>query len=219
MTDVHDFDPPDYGLRLTARRLAGVWREQWRLTAIALLYALAYSCLSLAVPLPVARAVDGSVRGACTPADGRRLWRKLTALVVRAAVRSGVNFLRRYATARVGVGVEARMRELLYAAYLRFPRAFYDVHPTGQVAFAATNDLYPIRYFIGWGLVAGAQAVMMVIGAGIVLVLTNPALALWSVLPLPFIALVAWRFAHRVTPISREVQRRKGDVTESADEG
>jgi ABC-type multidrug transport system fused ATPase/permease subunit len=49
-------------------------------------------------------------------------------------------------------------------------------------------------------------------------VLTNPALALWSALPLPFIALVAWRFAHRVTPISREVQRRKGDVTESADE-
>ena len=32
---------------------------------------------------------------------------------------SGINFLRRYATARVGVGVEARMRELLFEAYLR----------------------------------------------------------------------------------------------------
>jgi ABC-type multidrug transport system fused ATPase/permease subunit len=52
----------------------------------------------------------------------------------------------------------------------------------------------------------------------VVLVLTNPSLALWSALPLPLIALVAWRFAHRVTPISRAVQRRKGDVTESADE-
>ena len=54
-------------------------------------------------------------------------------------------------------------------SYLRFPRAFYDVHPTGQVVSRATNDLYPIRYFIGWGMVAGAQAVMMVIGAGVVL--------------------------------------------------
>jgi ATP-binding cassette subfamily B protein len=213
MTDVRAFDPPDYGLRLTARRLAGVWREQWRLTAIALLYALAYSCLSLAIPLLVARAIDGSIVG-----DVRPLWPQLIAIVVLAAVRSGVNFLRRYATARVGVGVEARMRELLYAAYLRYPRAFYDVHPTGQVVSRATNDLYPIRYFIGWGMVAGAQAVMMVIGAGVVLGLTNPGLALLSALPLPFIALVAWRFAHRVTPISREVQRRKGDVTESADE-
>jgi ABC-type multidrug transport system fused ATPase/permease subunit len=213
MTDVVDFDPPDYGLRMTARRLAGVWREQWRLTAIALLYALAYSGLSLAIPLLVARAIDGSIVG-----DDRPLWPVLVAIVVLAALRSGINFLRRYATARVGVGVEARMRELLYAAYLRFPRAFYDVHPTGQVVSRATNDLYPIRYFIGWGMVAGAQAVMMVIGAGVVLVLTNPALALWSALPLPLIAVVAWRFAHRVTPISRAVQRRKGDVTESADE-
>ncbi len=213
MTDVRDFDPPDYDLRMTARRLAGVWREQWRLTAIALLYALGYSALSLAIPLLVARAIDGSIVG-----DERPLWPQLVAIVALAALRSGINFLRRYATARVGVGVEARMRELLYASYLRFPRAFYDVHPTGQVVSRATNDLYPIRYFIGWGMVAGAQAVMMVIGAGIVLVLTNPALALWSALPLPLIALVAWRFAHRVTPISREVQRRKGDVTESADE-
>ena len=61
------------------------------------------------------------------------------------------------------------MRELLYAAYLRFPRAFYDRHPTGQVVSRATNDLYPIRYFIGWGLVQGAQSVMMLVGAGIVL--------------------------------------------------
>jgi ABC-type multidrug transport system fused ATPase/permease subunit len=212
-TDVQDFDPPDYGLRLTAKRLAGVWREQSRLTAIALLYALAYSGLSIAIPLLVARAIDGSIVG-----DERPLWPQLIAIVVLAALRSGINFLRRYATARVGVGVEARMRELLYAAYLGYPRAFYDVHPTGQVVSRATNDLYPIRYFIGWGMVAGAQAVMMVIGAGIVLVLTNPELALFSAIPLPFIALVAWRFAHRVTPISREVQRRKGDVTESADE-
>jgi ABC-type multidrug transport system fused ATPase/permease subunit len=213
LSDVRDFNPPDYGLRLTARRLAGVWQQQRRLTAIALLYALAYSCLSLAIPLLVARAIDGSIVG-----DERSLWPQLVAIVALAALRSGVNFLRRYATARVGVAVEARMRELLYAAYLRFPRAFYDVHPTGQVVSRATNDLYPIRYFIGWGMVAGAQAVMMVFGAGVVLVLTNPELALWSALPLPFIALVAWRFAHRVTPISREVQRRKGDVTESADE-
>jgi ABC-type multidrug transport system fused ATPase/permease subunit len=58
------------------------------------------------------------------------------------------------------------MRELLYDGYLRFPRAFYDRHPTGQVVSRATNDLYPIRYFIGWGMVQGAQSVMMIVGAG-----------------------------------------------------
>jgi ABC-type multidrug transport system fused ATPase/permease subunit len=213
MIDPLDFDPPDYGLRSTAARLARVWREQWRLAALGLAYALAYSTLSLAIPLLVARAIDGSILH-----DDRPLWPQLALIAALALVRSGVNFLRRYATARVGVGVEARMRELLYAAYLRFPRAFYDLHPTGQVVSRATNDLYPVRYFIGWGMVQGAQSAMMVVGAGIVLVATDPMLALWSALPLPLIAVVAWRFAHRVMPISREVQARKGDVTESANE-
>jgi ABC-type multidrug transport system fused ATPase/permease subunit len=213
MTDPSAFDPPDYELRATVRRLGGVWREQWRLTAIGLAYAFAYSGLSLVIPLLVARAIDGSIVN-----HERALWPQLVAIVALALVRAAINFLRRFTTARVGVGVEARMRELLYTAYLRFPRAFYDLHPTGQVVSRATNDLYPIRYFIGWGLVQGAQSVMMLAGAGIVLAAVNPLLAVWSALPLPLIALVAWRFAHRVMPISRAVQQRKADVTESANE-
>jgi ABC-type multidrug transport system fused ATPase/permease subunit len=213
MTDPLSFDPPDYELRATVRRLGGVWREQWRLTAIGLAYAFAYSALSIAIPILVARAIDGSIVN-----HERPLWPQLVAITALALVRAGINFLRRYATARVGVGVEARMRQLLYTAYLRFPRAFYDLHPTGQVVSRATNDLYPIRYFIGWGLVQGAQSLMMLVGAGIVMAAVNPALALWSALPLPLIALVAWRFAHRVMPISRAVQQRKADVTESANE-
>jgi ABC-type multidrug transport system fused ATPase/permease subunit len=141
-----------------------IWREQWRLAALGLFYALLYSALSLAIPLLVARAIDGSILG-----DDRPLAPQLVLIGVLALARSGVNFLRRFATARVGVGVEARMRELLYEAYLRFPRAFYDLHATGQVVSRATNDLYPIRYFIGWGMVQGAQSAMMVVGAGVVL--------------------------------------------------
>ena len=213
MTDPLAFDPPDYELRATVRRLGGVWREQWKLTTIGLAYAFAYSALSLAIPILVARAIDGSIVN-----HERPLWPQLVAITALALVRAGINFLRRYATARVGVGVEARMRQLLYIAYLHFPRAFYDLHPTGQVVSRATNDLYPIRYFIGWGLVQGAQSLMMLVGAGIVLAAVNPSLALWSALPLPLIALVAWRFAHRVMPISRAVQQRKADVTESANE-
>jgi ABC-type multidrug transport system fused ATPase/permease subunit len=110
------------------------------------------------------------------------------------------------------------MRELLYSAYLQFPRAFFDRHATGQVVSRATNDLYPIRYFIGWGMVQGAQSAMMIVGAGIVLSVVNARLALYTALSLPPIGLVAWLFAHRVMPISRRVQARKGDVTEAADE-
>ena len=83
-------------------------------------------------------------------------------MVVLAALRAGVYFCRRYATATVGIRVEAHMRGLLYDGYLRYPRAFYDRQPTGQVVSRATNDLYPIRYFVGWGSVQAIQSAITI---------------------------------------------------------
>ncbi len=206
-------DPPDYATWPTFRRLLRLWREQWQLGALGLSCAVVYTSISLAIPVLIARAIDHAILHHTSS-----LWPYLVAILALAAVRFAINFTRRYATARIGIRVETRMRELLYGAYLRFPRAFYDRHPTGQVVSRATNDLYPVRYFIGWGLVQGAQSVMMIVGAGIVLAIVNPLLALYTAVSMPAIGLVAWLFAHKVMPISRQVQERKGDVTEAADE-
>ena len=110
------------------------------------------------------------------------------------------------------------MRELLYQAYLRYPRAFYDRHATGQVVSRATNDLYPIRYFIGWGMTQGIQSLMMIVGIAIVLFLVNVKLAALALIAMPFVAVLAFTFGRRVMPVSREVQQLKANVTEAADE-
>jgi ATP-binding cassette subfamily B protein len=209
-------DPPDLGFVATARRLLGVWLEQWQLVALGLVCALLTTGLSLAIAILIRHGIDDSI----APAHGRRgaLWPYLLAVTVLAVLRFGTNFSRRYATARVGIRVEARMRELLYRAYLRFPRAFYDRHATGQVVSRATNDLYPVRYFIGWGMVQGAQSLMMIVGVTVVLALVNPALTLFALLPMPLVGLLTFVFARRVMPVSRLVQQLKADVTEAADE-
>jgi ABC-type multidrug transport system fused ATPase/permease subunit len=209
-------DPPDLGFLATSSRLLRVWREQWRLVAIGLACALATTGLSLAIPILIRHAIDNSIQP--TSAQRSALWPYVAAILVLAVIRFVVNFTRRYATARVGIRIEARMRELLYQAYLRFPRAFYDQHATGQVVSRATNDLYPIRYFIGWGMVQGAQSVMMIVGVAVVLVLVNPILALYALLAMPLVGLLTWMFAVKVMPVSRLVQQLKADVTEAADE-
>ena len=142
----------------------------------------------------------------------------LALITVIAAVRFGVNFTRRYATARIGIAVEARLRGMMYDAYLRFPRAFYDRHATGEVISRATNDIYPVRYFIGWGVVQAIQSVMMLIGASIVLLSVNARLTLFAALAMPPVAILTYVFAHKVFPISRVVQAKKGHLTEATDE-
>ncbi len=211
---VNEVDPADYPMWPTVRRLLGLWREESRLVALGLVCAVVYTVLSLAIPALLQRVIDDAV----VPGRPARVWPYVAAILVLAGLRFWVNFTRRYATSRVGVRLEARMRELLYRAYLEFPRAFFDRHPTGQVVSRATNDLYPIRYFIGWGMVQAAQSGMMIAGGGILLAVVNLRLTLYAVVTTPLIGLLAWHFAHRVMPISRTVQERKGDLTEAADE-
>ena len=209
-------EPPDLGLWPTAKGLARLWREQKRLVVIGLSCAFVYSGLSIAIPIVIRHAIDGSI--APTNGHSKPLWPYLVIVVVLGALRFGLNFTRRYATARTGIRVEARMRELLYQAYLRYPRAFYDRHATGQVVSRATNDLYPIRYFIGWGMTQGIQSIMMIVGIAAVLFFVNAKLAAVALIAMPAVFVLAFTFARKVMPISRQVQQLKADVTEAADE-
>src|SRR3954464_15919941 len=209
-------DPPDLSLWPTVKGLFGLWREQWRLVTVGLVCAFVMTGLSLAIPIVIKRAIDDSI----APTNGHRaaLWPYLLVVLVLALIRFAINFTRRYATARTGIRVEARMRELLYQAYLHYPRAFYDRHATGQVVSRATNDLYPIRYFIGWGMTQGIQSVMMIVGIAVVLFLVNAKLAAIALISMPAVLVLAFMFGRKVMPISREVQQLKADVTEAADE-
>ena len=207
-------DPPDLALWPTLRRLFPLWWEQRRLVAIGFACALAFTTLSITIPVLIKRVIDEAIVGS----HESRLLPYLGIIVVLATLRFGVNFTRRFATARVGIAVEARLRGMLYHAYLTYPRAFFDRHATGEVISRATNDVYPVRYFIGWGVVQGMQSAMMITGAAIVLTLVNPRLALYAALAMPPIAVLTWFFAHKLFPISRLVQAKKGHLAEATDE-
>ena len=211
---MNPFDPDDYPLRPTVRRLSHLWWGERRLVVIGLSCALAYTTLTLSISVLMQRAIDHAI----VPRHPSALWPYVLGIFGFALARFWINFTRRFATARIGVRLEARLREMLYEGYLGFPRAFYDLHSTGQVVSRATNDLFPIRYFIGWGVVQGFQSAMMIAGGVMVLALVDLRLTLYSAVATPLIGFVAWRFAHLVMPISRLVQAAKGDVTEAANE-
>src|SRR5262249_942615 len=150
--------------------------------------------LTLAITTLIQKVVDDAI-----VADDMGALPRLVGLMIGlATIRFGVNVVRRISTSIVGIRVEARMRALMHDAYLTYPRRFYDRHATGQVLSRATNDLYPVRYFIGWGVVQSIQSAMMIVGVAIVLAFVNPVLALCAGVVMPLIALLTWRFAHLV---------------------
>ena len=92
-------DPPDLALRPTLRRLFPLWWEQRRLAAVGVACALAFTGLSISIPILIQRTIDEAIVGD----RGERLLPYLGAIVILAAARFGINFTRRFATARVGV--------------------------------------------------------------------------------------------------------------------
>jgi ABC-type multidrug transport system fused ATPase/permease subunit len=207
-------DPPDLSFGPTARHLTREWWVERRLVGIGLLCALATTAFGIAIPVLVQRVIDNSI----VTKDHSELALYLVLIAVCACLRFATNSTRRAITSRIGIVIENRLRATLYDAYLTYPRAFYDRHATGQVLSRATNDLYPIRYFIGWGVVQVCSSVMMIIGVTVVLLSVNARLMLYAGLTMPLIMLLTWRFARLVTPLSRVVQQRKADLTEAADE-
>ncbi len=207
-------DPPDLRLWPTLRHLYPLWWAQRRMVLLALVLALGFTGLSLLIPVLIQRTIDDAI----DTSDGYKLGAYMAAILVAACGRFLFNYHRRYLTAQVGIAVEARLRQMLYEAYLHYPRAFYDRHATGEVISRATNDIYPVRYFIGWGVVQAIQSMMMLVGATIVLANVNLRLTLIAALTMPPIAILTYVFAHRVFPISRKVQARKGHLTEASDE-
>jgi ABC-type multidrug transport system fused ATPase/permease subunit len=197
------------------RRLSVLWREQKRYVVGGVAAAFVTAGLSIWIAKLIQQVIDDAI----VPNRPEKVAPIVGLMVVLAVIRFGANFFRRWTTSQIGIRVEARLREMMYGAYLGYPRRFYDRHSTGQVLSRATNDLYPIRYFIGWGVVQTIQSAITIVGTAIVLAYVNPLLAVMASLAMPLIALLTWRFAHVIIPISRVAQQKVADVTEAADEG
>jgi len=150
----------DLALLPTFRRLLRLWRKEWRLGVLGIAFAFCYTLISIAIPLLTQRAIDHS----SSPTRNRS---GHTSSRSSALPLFGSGSTSRAGTRRRGSASGSRRACASFstAAYVRFPRAFYDRHATARCCRARTNDLYPIRYFIGWGLIQGIQSLMMIVAA------------------------------------------------------
>ena len=105
-----------------------LWREQGRFVALSVTCAFLVTVLTLAITSLIQRVVDDAI----VADDMGALPRLVGLMVALSTVRFAINVVRRTSTSIVGIRVEARMRALMYDAYLTYPRRFYDRHATGD---------------------------------------------------------------------------------------
>ncbi|HLF25306.1 MAG TPA: ABC transporter ATP-binding protein [Anaerolineae bacterium] len=130
------------------------------------------------------------------------------AIVAFAIVRGIFAFLQAYNAERLSQSMAFDLRNDLFAKIQRLSFSYHDRNQTGQLMIRATDDVEKVRMFIGQGLIFALQAVVLLAGTLLILLLTNFQLTL-VVLPVLPIAMIMFMFFGMISqPLFAEVQRR-----------
>lgn len=192
-------------LRANWRVLLTELRRQKTGLLIGVFIGLAWSVGKIAVPQLTRLAIDKGIVG-----DGSLLlW---TLLILSAAVIAGVFAgMRRYYAFRESRLSETVLREHLFEHILRLHVGYHDHAQTGQLMSRASSDLSLIQAFVVM-IPLTLSNVAMVVAVVIILLISDPFLAVIALAPLPLINVAARQFSMRIHPAVMAVQQEQAQL-------
>ena len=201
------------GIRILARRrkifekfarVRPYLNQHRRLLFIGLASLVVTDACGLAIPWLTKDALDAFLAGA-----GRdiALW-KYPALIVAAACFQGL-FRYFWRTHVFGFSrhIEWDFRNAIFAHLQRLPLAYFQHTKTGDLMSRLTNDMVSFREMVGVGAMATIDAIVVISSSLALMVVIDPWLTLWSLLPLPGITALVLVFGNRIFYRYRDVQQ------------
>ncbi|HEX6219942.1 MAG TPA: ABC transporter ATP-binding protein, partial [Acidimicrobiia bacterium] len=147
-----------------------------------------------------------------------------SALAASAAAVIGVAALRGIGITMRRVGAYYAQHRLQYRdrvevtdRYLDLPVEWHRRHPTGQLLANANEDVEAAS-FIAAPLPMAFGVILMLIGTGVILILTDPFLALIGFLVGPALLLVNYTFQRRMRAVAAQAQSLRAEVADIAHE-
>jgi ABC-type multidrug transport system fused ATPase/permease subunit len=195
------------------RRLLGFLAPYRRAVALSALLAGAAMIMTVLIPWLTGQAIDQIRDG-----NGSDLNRIGILIGLAGVARLVLTVGRRLVAGRVSLGVEYDLRQRLYGHLLSLELGFFDRQQTGQLMSRATVDLAAVRFFLGYGLVFIMQSGLTIILAAVAMLLVDPLLAVISLVPVPFVVVIASRYGRRARPAQQAVQQRIAELTADAEE-
>ena len=142
-----------------------------------------------------------------TRAESVILWAGLLILAF-AMARGFFAFAQGYMAERASQSVAFDFRNELYAKIQRLSFSYHDRNQTGQLMIRATDDVEKVRQFIGQGLLLTMQALIILTGALVILMITNARLMLTILPVLPLALLIFMGFGAITQPLFVKVQQK-----------
>lgn len=184
-------------------------RPHRRAAVLTFLALMAVTILNLVIPWIVAQVIDvGLVRG-----ERAYLIRAAFLIAGISALRSLFSIGQRYGMERVGQLISFDVRNALYDHIQRLSFTYHAHAQTGQLMSRMAEDVNAVQRFLGVGLLDALSAVIMLVIIIGILVSINLRLALLTLLPMPFLAVLVVYLAQVMRPRWRRVQQAFAQVS------
>ena len=142
-----------------------------------------------------------------TVAETALLW-AIGLTLLFAIIRGLFAFAQSYMAEKVSQEMAFDFRNDLFAKIQHLSFSYHDRNQTGQLMIRATDDVEKVRVFIGQGLLFALQAVVLLVGALVLLGITNWSLTLYVLPILPIALLLFMLFGAVSQPLFGKVQAK-----------
>jgi ATP-binding cassette subfamily B protein len=189
-------------------------RRYRRRIAVGLSLVLVSNLFALSWPYLLKLAIDALEQG-ITPA-GLALYAGL--IVVLSLIGGAGRYLMRERMNGMSRHVETDLRDDYFAHLLRMAPDFYGRVPTGELMSRATNDIPAVRLVIGPALMYLVNTTVVSIIALTMLILIDPRLTLFSILPLAIVPPTVIYFGREIHKRFEAIQAQFGRISTMAQE-
>ncbi|CAM4202900.1 ABC transporter ATP-binding protein/permease [Paenibacillus alkaliterrae] len=145
------------------------------------------------------------------------LWLTLSLAGIQALKSAGM-FVQGYTQELVGQNVVFLLRKELYSHLQRLSFSYYDRAQTGQLMSRMTGDIEAVKNFVGFGAMNLFTGMLTFLGTIIFMMTMQWKVTLISLITIPFILFVLWRFNHKVGPAWSNIREQMGRLTTTLQE-
>lgn len=180
----------------------------WLIAVGAAVSLLLVTATNLITPQLLRWVVDGGITAGQVPVI---VW-GTAALVAVALLRGLFNFTQGYWSEKASQSVAFDVRNELFSKIQTLSFSYHDRAQTGQLMTRATSDVDLVRQFTGLGLFQLLNALIMLAGSAVVLLVMNWRLALITLATIPLMLVVMARFIRVIRPMFGQIQARLGHL-------
>lgn len=206
-----DDKPPKYNRGSTLRWLLEFMRPYRKKLMFGILFSVFLAGFNLVPPYLLQILID-SVLIANKPQPG--LFVSLTLILLGSfGVITVLSILQSYFLNTLGQRVVNNLRGSVYEHVISLPTSFIERMTTGRILSRLTNDVGNTQWLMVWGLPTLIVNVLTLIGIGVILFILDAGLAVFVLVPVPFIIYALIRYRKGSFMVYHRNWRRSADVT------